>query len=120
MNSEKENEIKRLSFENFIWIIFIVVSALDIYGDELVKKYIRENDKKADIRAKKIFFYVLIVTIIIYMYFFIRNYHDVQNHPGNDEYEIRLLGSVFMLAGTICLLYFQIETTTITEGPSNV
>lgn len=38
MNNETEEMVKRLSFENLIWIAFIVISALDIYGDELLKK----------------------------------------------------------------------------------
>lgn len=120
MDNEKEEQIKRLSFENFIWVVFIIISALDIYGDELVKKYIRENDKVADVKAKKVFFYILIITVIIYIYFFIRNYYDFKKHPQEDEYKVRLLGSIFILVGSICLLYFQLKTSTVTESPSNV
>ena len=46
MNNDKDL-IKRLNFENFIWITFIIVSALDIYGDELIKKSVVNNDLKS-------------------------------------------------------------------------
>lgn len=121
MNDEKkkEKEIKRLNFENFIWIIFIVLSILDIYGDELIKKYLIQNDKKADIEAKKIFFFILIVTILIYIYFIIRNYNDYKKHDSS-EYFVRLFGSILVLSGSICFLYFQIKTGAVTESLSNI
>ena len=39
-----EQIVKRLSFENIIWVIFIIVSIIDIYGDELLKKSITNNN----------------------------------------------------------------------------
>lgn len=36
--NDSEQIVKRLSFENIIWIVFIIVSVIDIYGDELLKK----------------------------------------------------------------------------------
>lgn len=120
MTKETEEMIKRLSFENYIWVIFIIISILDIYGDELIKKYLKYNDLESDKKAKKIFFYVSIVTIIIYIYFILRNYKDFQTHEYNDLYKIRLFGSILILVGTVCLFYFQIKTTVITDSPSNV
>lgn len=49
--------IRRLNFENFIWLVFIIVSAIDIYGDELIKRSVRENDKEKQ-KKLKIFFYL--------------------------------------------------------------
>ena len=37
MNNDVEEMVKRLSFENLIWIGFIITSALNIYGDEMIK-----------------------------------------------------------------------------------
>ena len=54
--NNKEEMIKRLNFENLIWMAFIIVSALDIYGDELLKKNIMYNDKEAQ---KKLPIYLL-------------------------------------------------------------
>ena len=47
--------VKRLNFENLIWVAFMIVSALDIYGDELLKKNIMYNDKNAQKKATNLF-----------------------------------------------------------------
>lgn len=47
MNNDIEEMVKRLSFENLIWIGFIITSALNIYGDEMIKKGLVTNDKNA-------------------------------------------------------------------------
>lgn len=120
MKKEEQKTIQRLTFENFIWIAFIIISLLDIYGDELIKKSIREHNQEADIKAKKIFFYVMIVSILIYIYFLIRNYSDAKKHPHDDIYQIRLLGSILVLAGTLCLFYFQFKTAKPNDSPSNI
>lgn len=119
MNNDIENTIKRLNFENFIWFLFIIISILDIYGDELIKKNLRYNDKKAIDRANKIFLAITVVSILIYLYFFNRNYSDYKKFH-NKSYQIRFIGSIFILAGTLCLLYFQLTTTSSSESQSNV
>ena len=53
--NEQDELIRRLSFENIIWITFIAISAVDIYGDELIKKSVRNNDLEARIKAENIF-----------------------------------------------------------------
>lgn len=118
MNDEDEL-IRRLSFENFIWITFIIVSAIDIYGDELIKRSVRENDEKAQQRAESLFLFVALISILVYVYFFYRNYTDYQKHC-NKYYGIRLFGSILILVGTLCLVYFQLYNTKEVELPSNI
>jgi len=119
MNNDIENTIKRLNFENFIWFLFIIISILDIYGDELIKKNLRYNDKKAIDRANKVFLGVIFVSVLIYIYFFIRNYSDYKKQHDKNH-EIRLIGSILILSGTICLLYFQLNNVTPNDSPSNI
>lgn len=119
MNSNNEELIKRLSFENLIWVSFIIISVLDIYGDELIKKNLRYNDKKALEKANKLFLGIAAFSILIYIYFLIRNYSDYKKYK-NKNYEIRLIGSTLILIGSLCLLYFQYKNTRIVDSPSNV
>lgn len=67
MNNDK---IKELTFENYIWVIYIVVAIVNIYGDELIKKSIIEKDFQANKEAMKIFKSILIINIIIYFTFY--------------------------------------------------
>ena len=117
--NEKEKMIKRLSFENLIWVSFIVISLLDIYGDELLKKNLKYNDKEASKKANKLFLGITLFSILIYVYFFIRNYNDYKKYK-NKSYEVRLIGSTFFLIGTLCLLYFQTTISNEIDSPSNV
>lgn len=117
--NEQDELIRRLSFENFIWIVFIVISALDIYGDELIKASVRENKPEEKNKAENLFLFVSLVSILVYIYFFYRNYTDYKKHP-NKNYEIRLFGSILILVGTLCLLYFQINANDDNDLPSNV
>lgn len=119
MNNENVEIIKRLNFENLIWICFIIISVLDIYGDELIKKSILSSDKKCRKTADKIFLGITLFSLLIYIYFLMRNYNDCKVHNDNDSYQVRLIGSIFIITGTICFLYFQL-TTSFTDSPSNV
>lgn len=118
MNEQSET-INRLTFENYIWVIYILISIGNIVGDELIKNSITTHDQKKDSLAKNIFTISLIITIIIYLYFLDRNYKDYQSHHNN-TYEIRLLGSILTFTGILCFLYFQIKTTTSSDSVSSI
>ena len=117
--NKNDDLVKRLNFENFIWIIFIVVSVIDIYGDELIKKGVKENNKEAQRKAENLFLGVALISILVYIYFFYRNYIDYKNHC-NKYYEVRLFGSALILIGTLCLIYFLLYNSTDIELPSNI
>lgn len=116
--SEQVELVKRLSFENLIWIVYIGVAVFNIYGDELIKRAIQDNDKFASKRAKKIFLVVLTITIIIYFYFLVRNYNDWKNNQNNQDYKVRLFGSILTFVGILCFLYFQLSITNDNDSSS--
>ena len=60
--------IKRLRFENYIWVIYLVIALGNIWADELIIKSIEEHENKYDKLAKIIFLISLIVTLIIYVF----------------------------------------------------
>ena len=111
MNNDVIKELKRLNFEDIIWIIFIILSSLDILADNYQKKYLINNDKYYENIANKIYIIITIITILIYIYFFTRNYKlYINSSPEQkDNLKIKLLGSLFLLIGGICLLSSQIN-----------
>ncbi len=66
MNEEYET-IERLNFENWIWVIFIIISVADIYGDELIKKNILNGQTEAAEEANSIFFMIILVSRLFYI-----------------------------------------------------
>lgn len=118
-NKEIEQTINRLSFENLIWVVFIIISIFDIYGDELIKKSLINNDKNLDKRAKDIFLILILISILIYFYFLSRNYNDYKKN-NNMAYEVRFIGSLLVFIGTLCFLYFQLSTRITTDSLSEI
>lgn len=114
--------IKRLRFENYIWVIYLVIALGNIWADELIIKSIEKHENKYDKLAKIIFLISLIVTLIIYVYFLNRNYNDYinSNEKNKKTYEIRFLGSIFVFVGTFCFLYFIIKMPSVEESISNI
>lgn len=54
MNKDS-NGILRLNFENFIWIVFITISVLNIIADNDEKKFINANNSVYKTEANNIF-----------------------------------------------------------------
>lgn len=113
MNNNKINELKRLNFEDFIWILFIVLSILDIVADNYQKRYIISNKKEFEQKANKLYTFVVFISFFIYLYFFYRNYKVYKKTSYYDKskniLEIKLIGSIFFLIGVLCLIYFQLN-----------
>lgn len=112
-----EETINRLNLEDWIFITFIVVSILNIYANSLLKKEVIENNKKYQEKADQIFLIVIIISIILYSYFFKRNYNVYKNTQDN-KLIIKVLGSLLILIGAVCLLIFQLSDSTTSLTPS--
>ena len=106
---DANNEILRLNFEDFLWLIFVILSFLNIRGDCDDKKYIVNNCVFCKDEANHIFTFTLTVTLIIYFYFFVRNYkrYQMADPRQKEVYLVKVYGSLFLIVGVFCLLYFQ-------------
>ena len=120
MNSNIKEEIDRLHYENFLWIIFVLTAILNIVGDYDEEKLLVTNNQVYKKYANEIFSVTIIVTIAIYFYFIRRNATAFKNASlcDKEDYFIKLLGSSFLIAGAICLLYFQGKRTNFVGSPS--
>lgn len=119
-NTSTESEIKRLNFEDFLWIIFIAIALLNIFGDYNEKEYLKSNDKYYKNKANSIFEIALFTTFLIYIYFNIRNYNSYKKAPSAQKgiYQIKLFGSTLLIVGVLCLIYFQHEQTSFIGSPA--
>lgn len=105
------NEITRLNFEDILWIVFIILSILNIISNNYQKEYIQKKEQYYEDKANNISIFVLTILLLIYTYFFLRNYNMYNNkiNPTQQD-QIKVIGSIFFILGTICLLYFQINS----------
>ncbi len=114
-----DKELKALNFEISLSIIFIILSLLNIWADIEEKEYVRTHKNKYKIDANKIFKITIFVSILIYIYYFIRNYNAYENTSKNNKklFAIKLWGSSLYIAGALCLLYFQNKQTSFLGTP---
>lgn len=119
-NAEFLNELKRLDFEDFLWVIFIIIALLNIYGDYNDKEFLKTHRSQFKKNANLIFEITLIITFLIYIYFFMRIYYFYQKATLEEKqlYLIKVLGSTFLLAGVILLIYFQTKQTDFLGTPA--
>lgn len=117
MMENKEQEIRRIRFEDLISILFIVTSLLNIYADNLYINYLNTNDQDKEKVARDIYLIVTIITIAVYYYFINRNYKFLKFAKENNQDQklpfIRLLGSIFFMVGILLLLYVLVESNNI-------
>lgn len=73
-NEDTVREIRRLNFEDIVWIIYASASISNVYGNYYDKLYLKTNDDAFLNRANDIFEITLTITFIVYIYFFYRNY----------------------------------------------
>ena len=111
MNKDVYGEIKRLNFEDIIWIIFIFLSVMNIISNKLQKEYVVSDEQCYEDYANNISIVVLTILVFIYLYFFLRNYkmYNDKDNPSDVDL-IKVIGSMFFIVGTLCLLYFQIHS----------
>lgn len=114
------NEIKRLKFEDLLWLTFAILSLLNIFGDYEDREFLMTNNEKYRNISNRVFTITLIVTLFIYTYFFLRNYKAYEKAPESQKklFTVKLLGSSFLIAGIIFLIYFQVKQNSFVGSPA--
>ena len=89
----------------------IILSILNIVGNDNQKKYMISNNQYYEDKANNISVFVLTILFIIYLYFFYRNYTMFNNKDNPSDVDmVKVIGSLFFIIGTLCLLYFQVNS----------
>ena len=87
----------------------------DNYFDKL---YLKTNNNAFLNRSNDIFEITLIITFFVYIYFLYRNY-KLYKRASFEEKElhlIRVFGTILILVGVVCLIYFQTKKSDYSRG----
>ncbi len=114
-----DNIIKELVIDEWIWVIFIILSFLNIFGDELEKDYYQQNDIEKDQSAKNIFTFTVFISFLIYVYLFYQRYTKTKKMRSLKKdttlCDLRCLGSILVVTASIIFLYCQLKEKSATN-----
>ena len=118
----QKQKLTELTIDEWIWIIFIILSILNIVGDELDKDYCLYQDTNEKSLSKKIFNLTVFISFIIYAYLAYRGYNRLNNaiklNQNIDLAKSRLFANILVLIASFILLYDQIKEP-LPENPTN-
>lgn len=114
-----KDEFIRLNFEDFLIVIFIILSILNIVGNYYERMYLKYKSNIYKINSNKIFDFTISITTLIYLYFVIRNYNSYKNIESSKKqlYSVKLFGSILIIVGSVCILYFQMKQDSFVGAP---
>lgn len=111
---EKKELLKKIKAENTVWIIYLGLIILCLYGNQIEKHYIYYQDSYSKKKYREITIFIFIVAVIVYLYFFYDSYQDVVNLKATDSKkkkdlnELSFLGSTLILLSGLIFLYIAI------------
>lgn len=115
-----EDELKRLNFEDWIFIILIFSSITNIFGNKIQKEYVKRNDKKYMRLSNEVYLIALVISLFVYLYFTTRNYYFYKkaNEITKNLFSTKLLGTIFLVIGILFLIYFQLKDPNFIGAPA--
>lgn len=124
MNNQSTQTYTRLKFEDNLSIIFIILNLLNIRANAIIENAILTNNISQVSKALKIYRFIIVISILLYIYFVKRNYKFYIESRKKVNYDntlekIRLEGSLLILVGTL-LLGYTIFTEREPEGEAEV
>ena len=107
-------KLQRINTEDFIWVIYFFIALFAIISDTYEKKFLINNDKKAQKTYKTINITIFIVALFIYVYFVFINYQDVnelKREASKKEVlnqHLSLISALLFLVGGAIALYVEL------------
>lgn len=111
-------KLQRINTEDFIWVIYFFIALFAIISDTYEKKFLINNDKKAQKTYKTINITIFIVALFIYVYFVFINYQDVnelKKEASKKEVlnqHLSLISALLFLVGGAIALYVELTGDT--------
>lgn len=119
MEYVNRERISELVIDEWIWGVFIILSFLNISGDECEKKYCYNHENKEKIRAKNIFTTTVFVSFLIYFYLAYKNCCKYKRAKVNNQDTnltgTRCLASILVVTASFLFLNAQLRDRVATN-----
>lgn len=103
MNNNAEI-LKKINTEEFIWVVYLVIIGLSFYSNHQERKYYIEKDPKAKSKYRNLNIIIFTIALLVYLYFFIDGYKDVNNLKPWDSDSKRFFNEASFFATTLILI----------------
>lgn len=119
MNNKDIERARELVIDEWIWVVFIILSILNISGDELEKKYCYYHIEKEKLRSKNIFTLTVFCSFLIYNYLAYKNCNKYKKAKFTNQdtglIGTRCLGSMLVVVASTLFLLAQLKDTKATN-----
>lgn len=103
MNGNEEI-LKKIQYENYIWIAYLVIIGLSFYANSFEKKYYQYNDCLSKEKYRQLNIFIFSIALVIYIYFFNDSYNDVAGLRENDSSNKVFFNNISLMASTLILI----------------
>lgn len=98
----KEEKIKKIDTEDFIWAVFLVLFLLKIHSNQVEREYRINNDESCRKRYHYINEFTLIAALLIYLYFIFCNCKEEKING------LALLGNILSVVTLVIFIYLEL------------
>lgn len=108
-----KSKLVELREDEWVWVIFIILSIFNICGDELEKKFYMKNDNTSRELSKGIFTLTVLISFFLYIYLSYKKYkvlkYNRENNLRVDICEKRFIASILVVVASFLYLYCQVN-----------
>ncbi len=119
--SQSKKGIEGLVKDNFLSLVLIGLTILTITGNNTYKKYYKTGFTKYINDARAIYLLSLLIALGIYIIFEVNNFETLKRKVTTSSNPtpafVRLFGSVLIVIGTLCFIYYQSNEEYPAGGP---
>jgi len=100
----RNERLKKLEIEDFIWYICIILILLSIYGNTIERDYFLTNNEKSKKEYLTLQTIIFSIAVIIYLYYFYDSLTDYQKLNSFDSQKKKTLTTANLLSSALILL----------------
>ena len=100
----RNERLKKLAIEDFIWYICLILILLSIYGNTIERDYFLTNNEKSKKQYLTLQTIIFSIAVIIYLYYFYDSFTDYQKLNILDSQKKKTLTTANLLSSTLILI----------------
>ncbi len=100
----KEEILRTIEIENYIWIIYLVIIFLSFIANKEEVNYFINNDMQSKNNYRKLIIIIFSIALGIYYYFFISGYETYKKLSPYDTESKKFFETINFIANTLILI----------------